>query len=214
MTRRDTIIVAVLINAGLLIVLFASALKTSTGSEFVAAPPPMAQEIYDFSSKKESFSRTGDEVDMALQSFSENALAAQSSPPPVVKEEIMPPLVSTPLTFAEELKRVEQPGAPFGHPLAASSAAQDKTAPDFIEVKVKKGDVLERIARYHHATVVEIMKVNQLTTTHLRIGQVLKIPNKTMKKGSCRPFRVLHQRRSITLSKKGIALGRLQCSTI
>lgn len=182
MTRRDTIIVAVLINAGLLIVLFASALKTSQEPEFVAAPSPVIQEIRDFSSRKETISQTGDEVDMALQSFAEKALVMQSQTPPVMKEEPIVAPVSTPLTFVEDLKMVEQPNASPVQPLAVHPTPQIKTGSDFIEVKVKKGDVLEKIARYNHVTVAEIMKVNQLTTTQLRIGQVLKIPNKILKK--------------------------------
>ena len=49
-------------------------------------------------------------------------------------------------------------------------------------MKVKKGDVLEKIARHHHTTVAEIMKANKLTSSNLRIGQALKIPNKAIKK--------------------------------
>ena len=66
--------------------------------------------------------------------------------------------------------------------LVAPIAPQPKLASEFVEVKVKKGDVLEKIARYHHSTVAEIMKTNKLTNTNLRIGQVLKIPNKTIGK--------------------------------
>ena len=66
--------------------------------------------------------------------------------------------------------------------LTTPIAPQNKPASDFVEVKVKKGDVLEKIARHHHTTVAEIMKANRLTSTNLRIGQVLKIPNKTIKK--------------------------------
>jgi peptidoglycan DL-endopeptidase LytF len=47
--------------------------------------------------------------------------------------------------------------------------------PAMIEVRVKKGDALEKIARAHHTTVVDIMKLNQLSSTRLSIGQVLKI---------------------------------------
>ncbi len=52
----------------------------------------------------------------------------------------------------------------------------------FKEVKVKKGDVLERIARQNHVSVSELMKVNKLTSTRLKIGQVLRIPSSTASK--------------------------------
>ncbi|MEK7339785.1 MAG: LysM peptidoglycan-binding domain-containing protein, partial [Verrucomicrobiota bacterium] len=37
--------------------------------------------------------------------------------------------------------------------------------------------MLEKIARQYHTTVHEIMQLNGLQTSHLRIGQVLKIPS-------------------------------------
>ena len=43
-------------------------------------------------------------------------------------------------------------------------------------IKVKKGDTLERIARRHGSTVKQIVALNHLPSTFLRIGQVLKIP--------------------------------------
>lgn len=46
MSRKDTILVAVLINAGLLIVLFASALKSGADEEHVVkAHEPLVQEL-------------------------------------------------------------------------------------------------------------------------------------------------------------------------
>ena len=42
MSRKDTIIIAVLINAGLLIVLFATALKTSAPQAEIAQQPKKA----------------------------------------------------------------------------------------------------------------------------------------------------------------------------
>ena len=139
MSRKDTIIVAVLVNAGLLIVLFASALKPS------AAP--------------------------------ENALVMTHETPP--QELVVAPLLQevTPQViepvsnaFVEDLKTIAQVDpAPT---LAPAVVAET------LEVKVKKGDVLEKIARHNHSTVSEIMKANNLKTSNLKIGQVLQIPQK------------------------------------
>ena len=190
MSRRDTIIVAVLINAGLLIVLFASALKTSSDSEFVAAPMPKVEQPQEIAFKKEAPLVGGDEVDMALNQFAQNATVANSTTHqttgPLAQQASEPSHSS----FADDLKMTldaPTPAAPavatpLVQTLVSPIAPQAKTAPDFTEVKVKKGDVLEKIARHHHSTVTEIMKVNKLTNTNLRIGQVLKVPNKTMKK--------------------------------
>jgi LysM repeat protein len=185
MSRRDTIIIAVIVNAGLLIVLFASALKSPSGIEFVSAPPPAVHEPFDHSFKNTP-SVAGDEVDQALGKYSQNAPAVASVAQTPAAQQEMPSLPN----FADDLKMIAQTETP---PPAASQTPKVQTlmapitksalsAPDFTEIKVKKGDVLEKIARYHHTTVAEIMKVNKLTSTNLRIGQVLKIPNKAIKK--------------------------------
>ena len=195
MSRRDTIIVAVLINAGLLIVLFASALKSNSSSaEFVAAPRPTIQEAPEPVFKKEPFAIAGDEVDQALSQFSQNSIAAASLPSTsqMPSQPIMPmtPPTAAPSNFADDLKAIGlsetliTPAAQTSgmQTLTAPILQQNKSASEFVEVKVKKGDVLEKIARHHHTTVAEIMKANRLTNSNLRIGQVLKIPNKTIQK--------------------------------
>lgn len=179
-------IVAVLVNAGLLIVLFASAIKSGPSSELVSTFPPVAEQPVDIAFKKESRGSGADEVDLALNQFSKPPAVATLPPP----EQPLAPPAPAPSSFADDLKSiaqsetVSQPPSekPFAQTLITPIAPQAKTAPDFTEVKVKKGDVLEKIARQHHSTVAEVMKVNKLTTTNLRIGQVLKIPNKTMNK--------------------------------
>lgn len=54
---------------------------------------------------------------------------------------------------------------------------------EFSTVIVKKGDFLERIARSNHTTVSALMQLNDLSSTQLQIGQVLRVPktNKTEK---------------------------------
>ncbi len=199
MSRRDTIIVAVLINAGLLIVLFASALKSnSSHEEFVANPRPAVQETLDPVFKKEATPMAGDEVDLALNQFAQNSVAVapatQAHAPTSIQRvpQVDPLQASTPVVpnFVDDLKAIAIPESLSASPLQ-SPAAQTLLAPvplsnkpvlEFTEIKVKKGDVLEKIARYHHTTVAEIMKANKLTNSNLRIGQVLKIPNKSTKK--------------------------------
>ena len=66
--------------------------------------------------------------------------------------------------------------------LSAASAKPEQTAQKtqqegFISYKVQSGDSLSAIARkYPGATVKGIQQANGMTTTNLRIGQVLKIP--------------------------------------
>ena len=188
MSRRDTIIVAVLVNAGLLIVLFASALKSSApNGELVLNTPPVVQQAPEPVLKKEVSFAGGDEVDQALNQFSQAQSAAAATPSPVASIEPQAPVASS---FADDLRplAVAEPSAVHSSPnpalqvLTMPIVPQNKPFSEFIEIKVKKGDVLEKIARHHHTTVAEIIKANKLTNTNLRIGQVLKIPNKTIRK--------------------------------
>ena len=64
---------------------------------------------------------------------------------------------------------------------APSVVDNSATESALCEVKVKKGDVLEKIARQNHVTVNDIMKANKLSSTRLKIGQTLKIPSKGSK---------------------------------
>ena len=41
---------------------------------------------------------------------------------------------------------------------------------------VKSGDTLSKIATEHHTTVKELQKLNNLTTTQIKVGQKLKVP--------------------------------------
>ena len=45
-----------------------------------------------------------------------------------------------------------------------------------MEVTVKTGDYLERIARINGTTVKEVMRINGLENHNLKVGQVLKVP--------------------------------------
>ena len=53
-----------------------------------------------------------------------------------------------------------------------------------VEVTVKRGDALEKIARANGTTVYDIMKANKLKSDKLKIGQVLKVPVGTPKKAA------------------------------
>lgn len=139
--RKDTILVAVLVNVGLLAVLFVTSLSTEETS------PPLVVEQDEQVIEQEYVRHEPipietpalshvpvDEVDEVLQKF-------VSRQEPVIEE--------TPL-----------------------SKPQDNT----IEITVKRGDALDKIARANRTSVQEIKKLNKLTSDRLKIGQVLKIP--------------------------------------
>lgn len=66
-------------------------------------------------------------------------------------------------------------------PAASTPAAKPKAdfaATSTVTVTVKKGDFLEKIAKANNSSVAAIMKANNMTSTALKIGQVLKVPSK------------------------------------
>ena len=132
MSRKDTIIVTVLINAGLLVVLFASALKTSeVPQEKVAAQ--MVREQIEMPKPK-------------LERKPEPTPVVVAKPKPVEKPVAVAPL----------------------KPAPAPKSAQT--------IVVQNGDALEKIARRHGVTVSALMQANDLSSSSLKIGQELLIP--------------------------------------
>jgi peptidoglycan DL-endopeptidase LytF len=149
MSRRDTILFAVLINVGLLVVLFVTAMKPE-GEEgmMVASSEQAVEQIAEdvVSTEVASEERVvGDEVDQLLNQLSSRPIEVEK---PIAK-----------------VIEVERP----------QKQSSDK---DFIEITVKRGDVLGRIARTNGVSVDDIMKSNKLVSSRLSIGQVLQIPVK------------------------------------
>jgi len=167
MSRRDTIIIAVLLNAGLLIVLFATSLKSDKVNEEPSAITVLA-------------SNQSDDKELLPSSILTPVVAPVSVDPvdQVIEQYVTPQVTNIDQQNPNFLADVQAMGthAPVPEP---RSALKQTTASEinYKEVKVKKGDVLERIARQNHVSVSEIMKVNKLTSTRLKIGQVLKIPS-------------------------------------
>ncbi len=165
MSRRDTILVAVLINAGLLIILFATALPSKHEEKIASEPVEQSKmEIVKVAPPVHASLPT-DEVDQVLKQYA-NSPASASQQEQVVASQ---PFQSEPV-----IQQVEAPSSDF----VSEAPAKEKAASGVLEVKVKKGDVLEKIARVNHCSVDEIMRLNGLSSTRLHIGQVLRIPNK------------------------------------
>ncbi|MBM3198385.1 MAG: LysM peptidoglycan-binding domain-containing protein [Chlamydiae bacterium] len=176
MTKKDTIIVTALVNAGVLVILFVSALKNDGGKEeFVLKPKSPDLSVSEVVIHEDTKKVLGDEVDRVLKLYTEqNPLQAQASTPSL----------QAPISFVDDLKSVAEPSAKEPTSLLAVEPPPQESVktpalinpPPLQEVVVKKGDMLEKLAKQHRTSVSEIMKVNHLTTTQLRIGQVLKMP--------------------------------------
>lgn len=161
MTRKDTVIAAALVNAGLLVVLFISALKNEEKVESLAQEKGFVEssshELVFQSEPKKSMGL--DEVEEVLKQYAQKepmqSIAAQN----LTEAPLVPSPLGSETLAAAPLKPA---------PVLDSSI-------DYLEVKVKKGDVLEKIAKEHRTTVSEIMRINQLSSSRLKIGQVLKV---------------------------------------
>lgn len=183
MTRKDTIIVAVLINAGLLVMLFVSALKNEpTPSTRVA----LKEEPLRFVEKELAPLRK--EVPLAKPSpvHTEQVVAHPIKPASKeviekVKEEIVAakPAASHPVPVKENvLDKVV---------VAQKNVPQDELR----KVIVKKGDVLEKIAKSYGTSVEALMQINELTDAKLQVGQALYLPKE--KAVNPNPIKVLPQ---------------------
>ncbi len=163
MTRRDTIIIAVLVNAGLLMVLFATAMRSEKKADKAGK---VEMEIAKVDLKKSSkASQITDLLNEPLKSptQSEEIIFSDSFD----EEELV--LAFTENTKIEPTPIQEEPKA-IDHKISS--------------VTVKKGDVLEKIARAHGTTVAALMEMNHLSSTQLKIGQLLKVPGSSQNSSS------------------------------
>lgn len=170
MSRRDTIIITILINAGLLALLFMLAINTNE----------------DPSSVRETF--------QGQNSVAANFAPPQQLPKPVLlnshivdevdnflkelpQEELGQPLVVDDDGYVDIQKLQTNPAfivKPVVEPKENKAIPND--AIHFVEVIVKRGDALEKIARSNGTTVEAIKKANNMSSAKLSIGQVLRVP--------------------------------------
>lgn len=158
MTRKDTILIAVIINAGLLAILFATAIIYDTDQSIdysdyqtiiaEAKTQPAEQKSVVMATAPEA--APVDEVDQVLKHYSE----------PVVSIDPVPEVIA------------------YQEPVIESRENEETLVvkKDFVEVSVKKGDSLDKIARANGTSVSAIKRANNLSNEKLSIGQVLRIP--------------------------------------
>lgn len=149
MNRKDTILIAVLLNAGLLIVMFVLAIKPSHVKEsFVKKRSEGAIAI-------EPALITKKEIDKILTTYTPEAPSPSHALRPTSNEPQVP---------IQEKKTI-----PLNEikPLLPTST---------ISITVQSGDALEKIAKTHNTSVKEIMKFNNLVNTKLQIGQTIYLP--------------------------------------
>lgn len=167
MTRKDTILVAVVINAGLLAILFATAIiyddtdREVEQTELVAtANEPKSLNKQENPSALIASATTGDEVDHVLRQYQQPSTAKP------IAVETTDVFTQEPVTVQAYRLQEEEYHAECGQ------------GTNCVDIIVKKGDSLDKIARQNKTTVAAIKKANQLQNEKLSIGQSLKVPVK------------------------------------
>lgn len=176
MTRRDTILMAILVNAGLLLVLFATGMHAKKKEHAEPFPAPMLVEVAPEPLLHAPLAYTPhEEIEQVLNAY------------PTLAE-------TTPETSVVELpaERLAPPAPALPAPPVALSSGT---------VTVKKGDYLEKLAKAHGTTVNELVQINRLSSTQLKIGQVLKLP--PGKKGEGMPQATASEREAYYIVKAG-----------
>ncbi|MEG1670169.1 MAG: LysM peptidoglycan-binding domain-containing protein [Victivallaceae bacterium] len=169
MNRRDTIIVAVTVNVGLLLVLLITAVRSEHKSRSSKEDLKSREQIVDL----DSITVSSEESQALIKRFIEPEVSPLVASGKLSSVAIYSNENKQSVTVQDERLTVLEKKNDVSGVSNKTSFSDEK---DYIEIVVKKGDFLERIARANHTTVSEIVKVNRLPSTQLKIGQVLKVP--------------------------------------
>lgn len=160
MSRKDTIIITVLINLGLLAILFATAVIYDDDTITSNAPPEI----------RKSLSAVPSPLERKENKSSELAVVTPIEMPTDEVDNVLSGYVNNDgqdTLFEDVLSESKEELVADAQPLPQG---------DFIEVTIKRGDALEKLARANHTTVSAIMKENDLRSERLSVGQTLRIP--------------------------------------
>ena len=139
-----------------------------TPPPFVPVPPPetVATATEHKIAKGESFSTLATKYGVSLKAI----------------VDANPNLVPTKLKIGDVVKIPAKSAAP------ATTGGPTTAAPDAADTyTVKSGDVLGSIAQKHKTTVKELQRLNNLTTTQIKVGQKLKLPPASPPAGAVPP---------------------------
>ncbi len=160
MTRKDIIIVAVLTNIGVLSILFMLAFHV--GEERQSEISEVAYSITEEKLPQEN--NDGIEIDLPK---TEPADEVDS-----VLDEIAP--LQNENSFIQDEEPIPEQSQPLPQ--------EERPDQQYVEIVVKKGDMLEKIARSNGTTVGAIMRANNLKSDMLKIGQTIRVPINSAKK--------------------------------
>lgn len=190
MNRRDIIIVATLVNAGLLSILFMMAVTSEDlpVHEYQEAHRPLVELKQEAVPLAVSKAKTGyNEVALSPVTVAslQEALPVVADPyeEPKAKTKDLPALHTITSDSATAPVEVTK-GAAATKPAKPAAPTMDQGAAkstQWTEVTVKKGDSLDKIAKTYGTNVKALKEVNNLKSDRLDIGQQLKVPAGTTK---------------------------------
>lgn len=169
MSRRDTIIIAVLLNAGLLIVLFATSLKfdkdkeTQTIVQTIASNGVPVQNV------------SGSKAPILKETV--NPTKSDDSIDDVIKQYVKPEVKAVGSDGHHVLQNLHVTG-PKEHTGVMSSNPHKF----FKEITIQPGDTLGKIARQHRVSDVDLIEINELSSSQVHVGQVIKVPCEKLEK--------------------------------
>lgn len=168
MSRRDTIIIAMLVNACLLALLFI--LAVNTDGDHVIDHPEITKTIVDhYPQAPVSRPQTQNPIvllDTSVHDEVDNFLKDLAS------ENVAESILMDDDGFIELKKDVNT----VAKRPVKKEVLQTSNDANYVEVTVKRGDALEKIARSNGTTVEALKKANNLTSAKLSIGQILRVP--------------------------------------
>lgn len=204
MNRRDIIILATVVNAVLLLVLFTTAQRPNKNVDFPVTSLPVkmmdmnnptssSHKIVENNTSKVEVKKVNNKMDGAAslvkehkepesqkvvkQNTSFHSLASDTSKNGNGKTTVE---TTVPDTTSVAVQPKVMPVEPVTQVVSATNsqpAAKDANdSSQYTTIVVKKGDFLERIAKANHTTVAVLMQINDLSSTQLKIGQVIKVP--------------------------------------
>lgn len=159
MNRKDMIIITVLINLGLLAVLFAVAV------------------IYDDGTIVSPFAEVERTLAHASIPSKGSVMAEVAKPIDIAMAPIDLPLDEMDHVLSSYVNGEGHEVSVYDEIIQEPALQKDEMMTgDSVEVTVKRGDALEKIARANNSTVSAIMKENNLRSEKLSVGQVLRVP--------------------------------------